>query len=209
MTTKKKTTSPRSRKGRKKGKVPPKADKQPVPPVDEQFEEQPEPRRSGAPLGNKFWMARSSHGRNPIFKNPEQLWTACHEYFDWVEANPLWEEKGFAFQGVVTHEVFPKMRAMTIGGLCIFLDITEETWRNYRANDDFFGVITKVEQVIRNQKFSGAAADLLNANIIARDLGLKDNHEHGGPGGGPIPVATLDMNDKDAAQKYRDFIGKN
>ena len=29
--------------------------------------------------GNKFWLARSSHGRNPIFSNPEQLRNACYE----------------------------------------------------------------------------------------------------------------------------------
>ncbi|MDR6901408.1 hypothetical protein J2W52_003032 [Rhizobium miluonense] len=34
-----------------------------------------------APKGNKFWMARSSHGRNPIFATPEDLWNACNEYF--------------------------------------------------------------------------------------------------------------------------------
>ena len=38
-------------------------------------------------------------------------------------------------------------------------------------------VIEKIESIIRSQKFEGAAADLLNANIIARDLGLKDSSE--------------------------------
>ncbi|HFU7895746.1 TPA: terminase small subunit [Escherichia coli] len=39
-----------------------------------------------------------------------------------------------------------------------------------RADEDFCGVTTRAEQVIYDQKFSGAAADLLNANIIARDF---------------------------------------
>ncbi|EOI7007498.1 terminase small subunit [Salmonella enterica subsp. enterica serovar Kentucky] len=38
------------------------------------------------------------------------------------------------------------------------------------ADEDFCGVTTRAEQVIYDQKFSGAAADLLNANIIARDF---------------------------------------
>ena len=42
--------------------------------------------------GNKFWLAQSSHGRNPIFSNPEQLRNACYEYSEWVEENPLYEE---------------------------------------------------------------------------------------------------------------------
>ena len=108
----------------------------------------------GAPKGNKFWMLRSSHGRNPIFKKPEDLWNAACEYFDWVEANPLYEDKGFAFQGKVTHEEFAKMRAMTVTALCIFLDIEHKTFLNYKARGiDFLQVVTRIENIIRAQKF--------------------------------------------------------
>lgn len=131
-----------------------------------------------APKGNQFWKARSSHGANPEFRAPGDLWSACQEYFQWVEDNPLEEEKGFAFQGTVTKERFSKMRAMTIDGLCIFLDISDRTWRKWRdERKDLIPVITRVESIIRTQKFEGASADLLNPNIIARDLGLTDKHE--------------------------------
>lgn len=141
-----------------------------------------------APKGNQFWKARSSHGRKPIFSSPDQLWHACCEYFDWVEANPLWEAKSYMYQGQPIQDVLPKMRAMTIDGLCIFLDIGVQTWHDYKAREDFSEVTTRVEQVIRDQKFSGAAAELLNPNIIARDLGLKDasKQELTGADGGPV-----------------------
>ncbi|WP_434779330.1 terminase small subunit [Neisseria sp. Ec49-e6-T10] len=114
-----------------------------------------------APKGNKFWEARSSHGRNPKFSSPDDLWEACTEYFTWVEENPLYEIRPFAYQGEVTQEPVPKMRAMTISGLCIFLDISVDTWANYRSNKDFLVVTSRVEEIIYNQKFSGAAADML------------------------------------------------
>lgn len=139
-----------------------------------------------APKGNQFWKMRSTHGRNPIFKDSEQLWDACEQYFQWVEENPLEELKVFHNAGLITEATLPKMRAMTIDGLCIFLDISDETWANYRNKEDFIGVTTRVEKVIRTQKFTGAAAELLNPNIIARDLGLRDAKEFSGPGGGPI-----------------------
>nr|WP_282557261.1 DNA-packaging protein [Providencia heimbachae] len=142
-----------------------------------------------APKGNRFWEARSSHGRKPIFEKPEQLWEACCEYFEWVEDNPLNETKAFAFQGVVTKETLPKMRAMTISGLCLFLDIDRSTWLVYKAREDFFTITTRAEEIIYDQKFSGAAADLLNANIIARDLGLKDRQE--------VEDVTPDKGDRD------------
>lgn len=143
-----------------------------------------------APAGNQFWKVRSSHGRQPIFADPEQLWEACVEYFDWVEANPLWEDKVFAYQGDLMHEPSAKMRAMTISGLCIFLDIARSTWDEYRGRDGFSDITTRVDDVIRTQKFEGASADLLNPNIIARDLGLADKSELTGKGGGPIGVVT-------------------
>lgn len=139
-----------------------------------------------APKGNRFWEQRSSHGRKPIFESPEKLWEACCEYFTWVEENPLWEAKAFAYQGVVTQEVLPKMRAMTISGLCLFLDISREAWSQYREREGFVDITLRVDDVIRNQKFEGAAAELLNANIIARDLGLRDAQEVTGAGGGPL-----------------------
>ncbi len=130
-----------------------------------------------APLGNQFWKARSTHGRKPIFKNPEQLWKACKEYFQWVEDNPLWEEKLFAYQGEITRDTISKMRAMTLNGLTLFLDVDDKTWRRYKEKDDFVQVTTRAEKYMRDQKFSGAAAELLNPNIIARDLGLADKQE--------------------------------
>ena len=133
-----------------------------------------------APKGNRFWEARSKHGRDLIFTSSDILWAACCEYFVWADDNPLYETKAFAFQGIVTQESIPKMRAMTIDGLCLFLDISTDTWKLYTDREDFIGVTRKAENVIRSQKFSGAAADLLNANIIARDLGLTDKKEVNG-----------------------------
>lgn len=127
-----------------------------------------------APAGNKFWLLRSSHGRNPIFATPDDLWAAACEYFEWADANPLYEDKVTSFQGVNTHEPVAKMRAMTLDGLQLFLDIGTQTWHDYKAREGFAEVTTRIEKTIRSQKFAGAAADLLNPNIIARDLGLTD-----------------------------------
>lgn len=158
-----------------------------------------------APEGNQFWKARSSHGRAPIFASPDDLWTACVEYFDWVEANPLKEAQAFAYQGAVTVHELSKMRAMTVSGLCIFLDISADAWENYRRREDFVGVTTRVDEIIRTQKFEGASAGLLNPSIIARDLGLADKTELTGKGGGPIEHkhTAQDLSDDELARIAR------
>jgi hypothetical protein len=125
--------------------------------------------------GNKWWQARSSHGRKPKFANKEALFNAACEYFQWVDDNPL--KKAVVYQGEVREQEEPLMRAMTIEGLCLFLDIDQQTLTNYETRDGFFGVVKKIKDIIRQQKFEGASAGMLNPNIIARDLGLSDKTE--------------------------------
>jgi hypothetical protein len=129
-------------------------------------------------VGNKLWNARSSHGRNPIFDDKEKLWDACVQYFEWVESNPLIEEKIFHASGLITKDTVEKIRAMTISGLCFFIGVSFDTWLRYKASADFCDIVKEAESVIFNQKFAGAAADLLNASIICRELGLADKTEN-------------------------------
>lgn len=134
----------------------------------------------GAPTGNQFWKLRSKHGRDKLFESPELLWEAATEYFDWCEENPLIE---IDFRGKDCDRVeLPKMRVFTLQGLCIYLDCNTAYFRNFKNQEredikDFSSVITRIEEIIYNNKFSGAASGFFNANIIARDLGLADKSE--------------------------------
>jgi len=135
-----------------------------------------------APKGNQFWKLRSKHGRDKLFASPELLWEAACEYFEWVENNPLYETKAFSFQGLIITEKLPIMRAMTLSQLCLYLGCNEAYFRTFKhqlkdGEKDFNTVIDQIEQTIYNQKFQGASGNLLNANIIARDLGLTDKTE--------------------------------
>ncbi len=129
-----------------------------------------------APKGNEFWKLRATHGRDKIFEHPDHLWESACEYFEWCENNPLIE---IDFRGKDADQVeLPKMRSFTWEGLELFLDIS--SLREYKKNPeykDFSQIITRIEKIIYNQKFTGAAAGFLNPNIIARDLGLKDKSE--------------------------------
>lgn len=82
----------------------------------------------------------------------------------------------------------------------MFLGIDRDTWSNYKKRDDFFGVTTRAESIIYEQKFTGAAADMLNPNIIARDLGLADRKDHSSTDGSMSPVGiTVTFHDPDKA----------
>ncbi len=147
----------------------------------------------GPPKGSQFWKHRMTHGRPPLFADDTELWDACVKYFEWVEANPLIEEKLFNTPAKVRSHDVNRVHAMTITGLCFFLNISAQTWFNWREKDELKKVVEDVESVIWEQKFSYAAADMLNHSIIARELGLADKKElSGGLGLSDLSGAELD-----------------
>ena len=126
-----------------------------------------------APKGNDYWRLRGTCGRPRKYDDPNELWDKCVSYFEWVNENPLLEP--IVFQGQLSDDAKPLMRAMTIGGLCLFLDVNRSTWLTFaERGEDFSNVVNRVDEIIYTQKFEGASAGLLNPNIIARDLGLAE-----------------------------------
>lgn len=135
-----------------------------------------------AAKNNKYWELRRDSGRRKIYETPQDLWSAAIDYFQWAEKTPLYGSELVKYQGKYKTAKVKKMRAMTEA------DFVEHslmggwsTWDEYctgkNGHEDFTEVAARIKGVIKNQKFQGAAADLLNSNIIARDLGLVDKQD--------------------------------
>lgn len=163
-----------------------------------------------APEGNQFWKQRSKHGRDKLFETPELLWDAACEYFHWCEENPFHQNEakvtsngGNEGSSIEMAEI-PRMRPFTLHGLCLYCDCSTSYFRAFKStanasHKDFLTVIEKIEEVIYNQKFSGAASGFFNANIIARDLGLKDSSaiDHSGAIGTTPPPDLSKFSDQE------------
>ena len=127
----------------------------------------------------RFWsnlLHTGKVGQPRFFPTPESLGLECFKYFEWCTNNPLMSVEVYGAKQPEMMDI-PKMRAFTIYGLVNFLNISLQTWYNYKAKIEYLDVISHVEAIIYQQKFEGAAAGLLNPNIIARDLGLVDKKE--------------------------------
>lgn len=126
----------------------------------------------GAPKGNSYWKLAKGFavGKERAYK-PNDLWEKSLEYMEWLEKNPLKEEKVFANGQRMS---INKMRAATITGFCLYAGICTSTFDNYSKDKAYLDIIKKIKDLFFSQKFEGAAADLLNPNIIARDLSLAD-----------------------------------
>lgn len=124
-----------------------------------------------APAGNQFWKQRSTHGRETLFASPTLLWESACEYFQWCDENPIKDPRSFGGQQMI-------QRPFTMHGLCGFLDCSTSYFRAFKSTaenkDDFLTVITRIEEVVYQQKFENAAIGVYNHSIIARDLGLAE-----------------------------------
>lgn len=161
-----------------------------------------------APVGNDFWKLRTTVGRPKMFEDPQSLWLACTEYFE-ATAKRVWSKKDW-----VGKDAMPVDREtsvpFTLTGLFIFLDISAQCWKNWRDKKDdvaLVEIVTRVEQIIYNQKFEGAAVGAYNANIIARDLGLKDQKVLDHKGNLPKSVDLSKLTEQELIA-YRELTAK-
>jgi len=124
----------------------------------------------GAPKGNSYYLLAVGF-KKPKSYTPQALWKKAVEYVKWVAENPLPAEKVFS-NGKRLKE--KKLRAMTIQEFCLFAKITRETFNQYEKEKDYSDICLRIKDIFFNQKFQGAAADMFNHAIIARELGLAD-----------------------------------
>jgi len=129
-------------------------------------------------IKKKCMYENPGHPRS--FKSPADLWAKAEEYFNWSLNNPIMKSEFNAKIGKIIN--IPIAKPFTILGFIIYANISEQTWINYNSNNEvykeYFEVATRIKQIIRTQKFDGASAGIYNANIIARDLGLKDSVDY-------------------------------
>ena len=127
---------------------------------------------------------------------PEALWEVAMEYFRDVRNNDR-RNPQLTKDGDKTD--LPLVRPFTINGLCIYLGITSEKWRDIRSpvsanfREDLSTVISKIEDIIHNDKYEGAATNQYNSNVMVRDLGLAEKTELTGGDGGPMEVMNADV----------------
>lgn len=129
-----------------------------------------------APEGNQFWKLRSKHGRDKIWETPELLWEACCEYFEATDSRK-WIKTEFNGKDATECKV-PTETPYTWTGLYLFLDCSHTTWQDYEKREGFIAISARVRNIIYTQKFEGAAVGAFNANLIARDLQLKETSEN-------------------------------
>jgi hypothetical protein len=97
------------------------------------------------------------------------------------------------------------MRAGTMKGMFLHIGMRQDTWSSIKTGKSkphLLPVVEFAEALMYDRKYNGAAADLLNATMIMRDLGISEKTEISGPNGGPIETIDNKMTPAEAAQAY-------
>lgn len=108
-------------------------------------------------------------GRPVLFETPDVLRDAVMAYFKHVYDNPEYE--AVFKDGLVRY--MPKRPLLTLDGLRTYLGTGPSFWRDKRDemkdNPDFSAVFEWADQIVRNNKITGATLGFFKENIVARE----------------------------------------
>lgn len=119
----------------------------------------------------------------PLKYTPAKLQEKFVEYVQWCKDNPIvlgtkvsnTSVEGIPYGSVTTEE---KPRLVSIGGFLVYIGATRSWWGELdRAKQDFSAVKDLIRGFCEEYQKEMAAANIFNANIISRLLGLADKQQ--------------------------------
>lgn len=105
-------------------------------------------------------------GRPKAFNTPEELETLLNEYFDWCD-----EQKEINYDKKGNPIIIRK--PYTISGICVYLDISKETWCEYSKKAGFSESCKRAKAKVENYVEEGSMNGKLN--VVGAIFNLKNN----------------------------------
>lgn len=149
--------------------------------------------------GNTLYRLRKNPGKDKSY-TVDEAYDKANNYFEWCDDNPIIKMVTMNTKFGVKKTDEEYNRPYTLEGLCIYMDITTNTFRNWEKQESeiqkrndldeekkkellesasaYLRFCTRVREIIRNQKYEGAVTGIFKENIIIRDLGYADKQAH-------------------------------
>lgn len=133
-------------------------------------------------LGLVALKSERREGRPRDIETPEHMWALACEYFQDTTDHPYQKEDYVRGGNNAGTKIFLNvMRPFTWAGFeryCMQKGILASL-NKYRTNadmlyEDFVPIVSKIDTIMYEQKFEGAAIGIFNATIISRDLNLAE-----------------------------------
>lgn len=103
---------------------------------------------------------------------PEQVFDMAVKYFEWAESNAIKSAETSSFQGRTYQDEVKKPRVFTWAGLKLFCGWSEGAITKWRKEPGYCDVMAFVDTVIHEQKYQLAANGIINAGMVAKELGI-------------------------------------
>lgn len=171
-----------------------------------------------------FWKQNTKISKRQIFESPEDFIEAAYEYFQWASDNHIEHVQFVGKDG--NREVVAKARVFTDWGLARFLHVSHAWIQTFKVRqeakivnkdlpelerkkaEEFLLAIEHVQDIIKEQKYTGGTSGDFNAQIIMRDLGLTDKADvkHSGDKDNPVVIESeLDVKNL-STEELRKFL---
>lgn len=103
---------------------------------------------------------------------PEEVFNFAVRYFSWAESEAIKAIETAAYQGVVSESLVHKPRVFTLNGLALFMGVNINRFARWRTEAGYSDVMAFVDSVIHEQKYQLAAANIINAGFVGKEIGI-------------------------------------
>lgn len=149
----------------------------------------------------------------PLKFKPEELIEKFREYVTWAKKHPIEivrkvtskTTKGDTY-GSDTEEKKP--RRLSIGGFLVFIGADRNWWNHLdegKRGEDFLRVKTLIREYCESYQKEMAAAEIFNAQIISRLLGLADKKDITSGGEKIDRIIVQTPGEKDRIERMKDL----
>lgn len=125
----------------------------------------------------ELWEIHRKFPGQRVFQTPEDMWDKAVEYFEWVKARAVATEITVDKKTGEKTEISHAPVVFHLSSFFAFVGMTRRTFLDYEQRPGFEDVTAHIREVIRTNQFDGAAVNLYNAGLIAKEIGLADRVE--------------------------------
>ncbi|MEN9918328.1 MAG: hypothetical protein RL662_764 [Bacteroidota bacterium] len=100
-----------------------------------------------------------------------QLWAKALEYVEWMDKNPLRDEKIFSSGKKIPVN---KIRILSVRSFCLFANISKQTFEIYSKTTDYMKITNQITEIIHMQNMEAAAAGLVSTSIVSKEKWVED-----------------------------------
>jgi len=131
---------------------------------------------------NRFKQLVAKNFFKPKKYSPEQWKDIFIEYLA-DRGERVWNKKEPIKSGDHAGKLIdvPNQLPLTMESFCVFAGVTLQTFNNYekmKGYEQYFGLTTRMRDIIESDQLDGATVGAYNPNIIARKLGLSEKIEN-------------------------------